>query len=303
MKAARLFAVLILPLILTGCFLVPGAFTSSLDLRKSGDFTFIYKGEVVFQSPEDMVPGKSSKPESWADMTVICPKDGEPYATTEKVAEAVDAAENAATETSGEAVEDSNRRCKPADIAKAKKDWEEQQAVKRRKNEEDGKQFAAMFGFNPTDDASNRKLAAALMRYDGWKSVAYKGNGVFDVDYQLSGKIGHDYIFPIFPQGDILIPFVMIRGQDKGSVRVRAPALIGGGMKAMYAQARMMGAPAEKDAPQSTRTRGTFTITTDGEILTNNTQDGPVKAGNGRTLTWQIDPSSEQIPEALIKLR
>ena len=28
-----------------------------------------------------------------------------------------------------------------------------------------------------------------------------------------------------------------------------------------------------------------------------------VKAGSGRSLTWAIDPSSEQIPEALIRLR
>ena len=32
----RLIAILGLPLILTGCFLVPGLFTSNLDLRKDG---------------------------------------------------------------------------------------------------------------------------------------------------------------------------------------------------------------------------------------------------------------------------
>jgi hypothetical protein len=306
MKAARLVATMILPLALTSCFLVPGAFISSLDLRKGGDFTFAYKGEVVFQSPEDMVPGKSSAKQSWADMKVVCPKDGEPYysayaETTDVVTPAADAA-GSSTETT-EVEESPNRSCKSAEIAKVKKDWEEAQIAKQAKDKKDGEQFAAMFGFNPTDDAANRKLATALMRYDGWKSVVYRGKGVFDVDYQLSGKVGHDYVFPIFPQGDVLIPFVMIRGQDKGSVRVRAPALIGGGMKALAAQAKMLGAPSEKDMPESTRTKGTFTITTDGEILTNNTSDGPSKVAGGRSLTWDIDPSSEQIPEALIKLR
>jgi hypothetical protein len=306
MKVARLLAVLILPLVLTSCFLVPGAFNSSLDLRKGGDFTFAYKGEVIFQSPEDMVPGKSSAPQKWADMKVICPKDGEPYYsafvdTTEVVVPATDGADPP-TEKSDEDMSP-NRPCKPAEITKVKKDWEDAQVAKLAKDKKDGEQFAAMFGFNPTDDAANRKLAAALMRYDGWRSVVYRGKGVFDVDYQFSGQIGHDYVFPIFPQGDVLIPFVMIRGQDKGSVRVRAPALIGGGMKALAAQAKMLGAPSEKDMPESTRTKGTFTITTDGEILTNNTSDGAAKVANGRRLTWEIDPSSEQIPEALIKLR
>lgn len=308
MKFARLLATLMLPLALTSCFLVPGAFVSSLDLRKGGDFTFVYKGEVVFQSPEDMVPGKSVAPKNWTDMKVVCPKDGDPYYTEAPeetapvdVADVADVAE-VSEDVSADA-EPTDRPCKPAEIAKVKKTWQDEQIAKREKDKKEGEQFAAMFGFNPTDDASNQKLAAALMRYDGWKAVAYKGKGVFEVDYQLSGKIGHDFIFPVFPQGDILIPFVMVRSQDKGSVRVRAPALIGGGMKAMYAQAKMLGAPSEKDAPQSTRTRGSFTIATDGEILTNNTQDGPAKVASGRSLTWQIDPSSEQIPEALISLR
>ena len=47
----RLIAILILPLALTSCFLIPGAFTSSLDLRKDGRFTFAYQGEIIFQSP------------------------------------------------------------------------------------------------------------------------------------------------------------------------------------------------------------------------------------------------------------
>ncbi|MBL0115595.1 MAG: hypothetical protein IPP45_09190 [Sphingomonadales bacterium] len=41
----RLMAVLLLPLALTSCFLIPGAFTSNLDLRKDGNFTFAYQGK------------------------------------------------------------------------------------------------------------------------------------------------------------------------------------------------------------------------------------------------------------------
>lgn len=295
MKLFRVCAATLLPLVLSGCFLVPGVFTSSLDVRRNGEFTFAYKGEVLFQSPEDVVPGSASQPKPWADSMATCRDGAEPYTDEFPIV---------SSPPEREAGDDPQPRpCTREELAKLKAAYEERQRERTEKRKKEGEQFAAMFGFNPADEASNQKLAAALMRYDGWKSVTYKGKGVFDVDYRLTGRIGHDYIFPIFPQGDVLIPFVVMRGQDRGAVRVRAPALIGGGMKAIYAQARMFGAPAEKDAPGSPRTRGTFTIKTDGEILTNNTEDGPAMTTAGRTLTWTIDPSSEKIPEALIRLK
>jgi hypothetical protein len=55
MTLTRLCAVLLFPFLLSSCFLAPGAFTSSLDLRRDGSFTFAYKGEVIFQSPDEMM--------------------------------------------------------------------------------------------------------------------------------------------------------------------------------------------------------------------------------------------------------
>lgn len=300
MKMLKIWVAAALPALLSGCFLVPGVFTSSLDLRKSGEFTYAYKGEILFQSPEDAMPGRKSAAKPWTAAMAVCPREGDPYIEEDSAASPAPAA---AGGDEGEAAEPANRQCSRAEIAKLRQEYEERQRSRAEKEKKEGEQFAAMFGFNPADEASNQKLAAALLRYDGWKSAVYKGNGVFEVDYQLTGKIGHDFIFPVFPQGDYLIPFVIARGQDKGAVRVRAPALIGGGMKAMYAQARMMGAPADKDAPGSPRTRGTFTLITDGEILTNNTDDGPAAVPGGRRLSWSIDPSSEKIPEALVRLK
>jgi hypothetical protein len=64
-----------------------------------------------------------------------------------------------------------------------------------------------------------------------------------------------------------------------------------------------MGMPDSKDMPTSPRTQGVLTVTTDGEILTNNTEDGPVSGTAGKTLTWQIDPGTSKVPEALIRLK
>lgn len=43
-----------LGLLLAACILMPGRFTSSLDLRKDGHFSFAYKGEIHFVSPSDL---------------------------------------------------------------------------------------------------------------------------------------------------------------------------------------------------------------------------------------------------------
>ncbi len=314
MKFPRFVAAAALPLILSGCFLVPGAFTSNLDLRRSGDFTFAYNGEVVFQSPDDIIKG-DSPPEVWDDANAYCPPTEEavedaasasaPFSENTSQSAATKA-KDAADAAKAASVDDSNAEvasCTKAQIATQHKEWDERQKESALKKQKDGAQFAAMFGFNPSDDDANRKFAATLMRYDGWKSVSYRGKGVFDVNYQLAGKIGHDFIFPLFPQNDVIIPFVSVRKRDKGSVMVNAPALIGGGMKALAARAKAMGAPAEKGMPGSSMTKGTFTLTTDGEILTNNTEDGATKTTTGRQLVWDINPTSERVPEALIRLQ
>jgi hypothetical protein len=281
----RLFAILALPLALTSCFLIPGAFTSNLDLRKDGNFSFAYQGEIIFQSPDEMM--KDSKTEAWTDDKASC---------TGPVQGAKQDGDDAASS-------DETRPCTKAEMAEKKREWEaEQRAATDRKLKESAK-FAALFGYRPLDDAANQKFAAQLMKYDGWKSVIYKGKGVFQVDYQIAGKLGYDFIFPTFPQGDFIIPFVQLRKRDQGSVGVAAPALIGGGLRGMAAKMKALGAPDTDNIPRSNQTRGVFTVTTDGEILTNNTENGPAKVPAGRSLSWSIDSSSEKVPEALIRLQ
>ena len=50
------------------------------------------------------------------------------------------------------------------------------------------------------------------------------------------------------------------------------------------------------------RPRGTFTLTTDAQVLTNNTVDGPVAAGRSRRLVWTVGGLQQVIPEALLRL-
>ncbi len=310
MKIERIIGALILPLLLAGCFLTPGAFNASMDVRKDGTFTFAYKGEMIFQSPNDLVGAKGS-PKIWSDANAKCTKDkdSEPYydeysdVGEAKVDGAVD--EAATTKNDIDAPPSDARPCTKAELAKLKKDFDESQSAKRAKDKTESDQFAAMFGFNPGDEAANQKIAANMMKYEGWKSVTYRGKGVFDVDYQLTSKAGHDFLFPLLPQGDFIIPFVALRKREGGTIGVNAPALVGGGIKALAARGQALGrmGGGKELAGMGSLTKGTFTLTTDGEILTNNTEDGPAKDPRGRRLVWDIGPQTDKIPEALIRLK
>ena len=82
-----------------------------------------------------------------------------------------------------EEADDDSRKCTPAELAKARSDYEKDAAARAAKKQQENEQMAKLFGLPGSDDASNRRFAANLMKYQGWRSVSYKGRGVFDVDY------------------------------------------------------------------------------------------------------------------------
>lgn len=302
------------PLLLSGCFIMPGKFGSSLDLRKDGSFTFSYKGEVMFQSPDEIMKGKA---EVWSDDKAECTIDAATMdaaaAAGAAAAAAADAAANAVeaageTANATEAVPEiddgpATRPCTNKEIAEQKADWEQQQKDKAANKAKESAAFASMFGYAPGDEKAMAAFATKLSKYRGWKSVVNQGNGKFLVDYQISGKLDHDFIFPVLPEGDVVFPFVQIRAREGGKVFVNTPALLGGGLMAMAAKAKAFGAPDSNDAPDVTGiVDGSFTITTDGEILTNNSEDGAEKIPTGRALRWLINGDTKRIPEALILL-
>jgi hypothetical protein len=138
------------------------------------------------------------------------------------------------------------------------------------------------------------------MKYAGWRSVTYRGKGVFDVDYHFAGRATQDFLFPALPDNDLIIPFVAIRRRADGSALVTAPAFTGGGGP-MAARAGAAAASQMKEGPVS-RAEGRFTVITDGEVLTNNSEDGPAPHAVGRQLHWDVGSAVNKIPEALIRL-
>ncbi|MFL6752951.1 MAG: hypothetical protein ACJ8D5_07890 [Sphingomicrobium sp.] len=185
------------------------------------------------------------------------------------------------------------RPCTKAEVAEQKSSYE-----KKRK---DSEEMAKAFGLPGLDDQSNRAFAAKLMKYAGWRSVSYGGKGVFDVDYHFEGRSTQDFLFPALPDNDLIIPFIAIRRRSDGSVLVSAPALTGGSGP-IAARAGAAAASRMTDGPQS-RAAGRFTVITDGEILTNNSEDGAAPHPMGRQLRWDVGAGSTKIPETLIRLQ
>jgi hypothetical protein len=184
-----------------------------------------------------------------------------------------------------------DRACTKAEIAEQKSAYE--------KRRQDSEQAAKIFGLPGLDDASNRAFAAKLMKFAGWRSVVYRGKGVFDVDYHFVGSGRQDFLFPALPDNNLIVPFVAIRRRADGSVLITAPAFTGGAgpLSAAAAGAGDMA----KGGPVS-RAEGRFTVITDGEILTNNSEDGAGPHPIGRQLHWDVGPASNKIPETLIRL-
>ncbi|HEX6660498.1 MAG TPA: hypothetical protein VF067_01335, partial [Sphingomicrobium sp.] len=208
--STRLLAVAA-PLLLTGCLWGPGKFASDLTVRKDNSFVLNYRGEIVIQLP----PDEASKPVPWTDDNAHCYVGKDSTYTVPPI-----------VESGAEPPKD--RPCTKAEIARKKAEYEKQAADAAASKRKDNEEMAKVFGLPGLDDASNRAFAAKLMKYAGWRSVTYRGKGVFDVDYHFEGRATQDFLFPALPDNDLIIPFIAIRRRSDGSVLITAPAMTGG---------------------------------------------------------------------------
>ncbi len=271
--------VVALGLLLSACLLAPGKFASSLDVRKDGRFTFTYSGEMHFLALSEFA--NDGKKKSGND-DVFTP---EPCTTS-----------NGA-----------QRECSSAELDRQMRDWEERQKNAAEREADEAKQMTAMMGgVDMSDPQTAEEFAASLRRQVGWKRVDYKGKGLFLVEYAISGTLSHDFVFPTMEGFPMANTFIQLSLRDDGTVRIDAPGYSsgasGGPLKGLASLAAMDTSNKNKDTPKLPAIDGTFTITTDGEILANNTEEGPQDDPRGRKLSWKISERTEAEPTALIKL-
>ncbi|MBA3055043.1 MAG: hypothetical protein FP826_08940 [Sphingomonadales bacterium] len=269
-------AVLALGLALSACLLTPGRFTSTLDLRQDGRFAFAYNGEIHLLA-------------------------------LSKLAEMGNAAKKS---FSAEPCYDDNmnkRACKADELAEQQREFEQERKSSAEKSAWDAEGMKALLGgIDPSNPKAAEELAARLRRQAGWNSVVYKGDGLFLVDFTIAGRLDHDFTFPTIERFPMANAFVQITRRGDGAVRIDAPGFgagsgVGNPFQAMLSGG-MMGAKGKSDMPAPPTFDGTFTLTTDGAILANNTDEGPQASPAGKKLAWIVNPRSAAAPTALVKL-
>jgi hypothetical protein len=263
--------------LLAGCFFAPGKFTSQLDLRKNGGFTFAYQGEITMLALSKL-----------ADMS----RDSEEFKPDTCYDD-----------------DFKERDCTKDELDEQRQTWE---AGKESRKAEDAKNMRAMQamlgGVDPSDPKAAQELAARLMRQKGWNSVRYEGNGLYMVDFSVTGRMDHDFVFPVVEGFPMANSFVTATVRDGNAVRIEAPGFTGQSLGGMPLAALMQAAGQGKDAPvdanepPAPKVDGTFSIVTDGTILANNTDEGPKAAATGQQLSWTINARTTTAPVALIQL-
>ena len=290
--AAALVAAAML-VVLAGCMVLPGRFASDLAVRKDGTFTFHYKGEIVLAA----LAGNGS-------------------ATRTDDSEAPVFEQQPCTDPTTDEAHD----CSAAEIAQQRAKWNDEQkerkSAKAAQDAQNRKMMQSMMGgIDPDDPKAAEAFAQRLARQQGFTSVVSKGKGKFEVDYTISGRLDHDITFLTIERLPMVMPFVSVIRRADGSVRIDAPAFstaaanpvmpglgaMAGAMGGMKGTAKS-GAKAGSDGPPIAE--GTFTLRTDGQLLANNTDEGPqTEPASALTrLDWKVDARTAAAPTALIKL-
>jgi hypothetical protein len=196
------------------------------------------------------------------------------------------------------------RPCSADELSVQRSDWETGQEASKAKKKQDADMARQMLGgIDPSDPRAAEELAERMRKQAGWRSVQYMGDGKYVVDFAIAGRLDHDFSFPSLERVPMITPFVAIYRRTDGTVRIDAPAFSaganGGPMGAM-----MQGMGGEKTPSKGMpELDGSFAVVTDGEILANNTDDGPQAGAAGlRRLAWKVNPRTAAAPTALLKL-
>ena len=139
--------------------------------------------------------------------------------------------------------------------------------------------------------AEAKAVAEALSKEVGYRSVQYLGKNKFRVDYSMTGKLDRSFVYPVNMDAKSIIPWIAVEVRKDQTARVMAMAFGDQDMD-MGAAAKPDSAPKERD--------GTFTFTTDAELVMQNNEEG-MAPGPGKKVVWRITPASKTVPTAVVR--
>lgn len=142
--------------------------------------------------------------------------------------------------------------------------------------------------------AEAKAVAEALSKEVGYRSVEYLGNNKFRVDYAMTGKLDRSFVYPINMDAKSIIPWVAVEVRKDRTARIMAIAF---GDQDMDMGAA--GAAANQDSQPKERS-GTFTFTTDAELVMQNNEEGTAP-GPGTRVVWKVTPASKTVPTAVVR--
>ena len=147
------------------------------------------------------------------------------------------------------------------------------------------------------DDAQMQAIASALLREKGFRSARYLGDHKFEIDYAVSGRLDHAFLFPFNIDAQIILPFVAVELRGDERVRVKAPGFATGFDKSQGPGG--LGGAGDKAAKAL---NGRFTLTTDAPIISQNQEEGAQDAPEGKRIVWTVTPLTSDAPMATLRL-
>ncbi len=176
-------------------------------------------------------------------------------------------------------------------------------SASEKKKSEEAMMKTMLGGIDPSDPRAAQEFADRLRRQNGWKSVIDKGDGRFEVEFAIAGRLDHDFTFPTIEKFPMITPFVTLVRRTDGTVRVEAPAFSPSASSSPMMGMAAAAADGKNGAEGMPVLDGVLTLVTDGEILANNTDEGPVVKNATKTLVWKVNARTSAAPTALVRTR
>lgn len=139
--------------------------------------------------------------------------------------------------------------------------------------------------------AEGKAIAEALSKEVGYRSVEYLGKNKFRVDYAMSGRLDRSFVYPVNLDAKSIIPWIVVEVRTDRTARIKAIAF--------GDPDEGMGSAAKPDNQEKERS-GTFTFTTDAELVMQNNEEG-MAAGPGTKVVWRVTPTSKIVPTAVVR--